>query len=1118
MKKFLLAVLILLALPSLTTAQTNTTADVDTIGQTQCTAVLNTNMRYRMRDSQTNNEVSALQDFLNVEGYLASQPTGFFGLATLNAVKKFQSASGFVATGYVGPLTRAKINAMSCGTGVTATPTQYTSVPTPQVSTRPIPPTQSSLPTGCSSTVGFSVTTGNRCNTPATPTISNFPAGCTSNIGYSSTTGQKCSAVIAVVPEVPVVATDIATADLKVNGSDGPLTLSLNQQVFLSWKTTGMRSCTLGNVNENPSNGTDTSISPIPLSGSMYAYYTGYNPAIMLSCFKTTDGSVSSGGDIVKLTYAPVPVATSTQMTTAYAITSISEIYPSYVAGAPISIQIKTIGGEGDGTPATSDKGYNIQAYVFNASDTGFANYLTPNPAYSYNGTYNASTGYWSVQMNAPSTPGSYNLRVVLYCSRFGTTCYNAGGHGTESVKIIPFTVQGAVTTAVPTVEVIGSPKLALQYDSTNKESALTASYTLKAMAPAGSDFKLYKYGAFDADMYAFLVSLSNAKNANGWQSNGNYYLVSGNVTDNGTHWVIPGGQTATFNLTANMPNPNALFAGSYNATLSIYKPAGGSTGATAAVVTGNTTTNTVTIIGERAPYLTGATQPTSAGQPLDIVQITGVRFASYGGNTVVFNGTRFTPEISASDIGPILMFAPSKYGVTGSGVYPVQVITAEGASNAVNVNILGSSVATTAAITSPLTVMANTPFTVSGTASPAGSVIEFLFGNNGGSGSALVLSNGTWSMYWGGTGLSAGSYPITISSRSSSGATGAVLATGTLVVGSPSFPTVEFIGTPTLTLQYDSVGKEAALVGTAVVKVTAGSLPVAFNALGGAGKSVYFSLYNATRGESSGNYASSDSPALIPAGTSLTFTTTVSQTVKTLFAGAYTLVPEGLQYYVDGTYLAIPKSSLVNAVSSSPVTIIGETSPYITSAVADSSGVVGVVAWRLTSSSTVSFGGGTAVLPSAPSGSLWVMSFKPSQFGVISAGTYPLQISTSEGASNIVYVNVSAPVAQAPASTQYASVIGSFATVPTQQAPAVVPTSTFEYAWDRNLEVNSPYADDISALQTALTKEGVYNGEVTGGFYAQTYTAVKEFQTKYGIESTGFVGPATRAKLDELY
>lgn len=63
---------------------------------------------------------------------------------------------------------------------------------------------------------------------------------------------------------------------------------------------------------------------------------------------------------------------------------------------------------------------------------------------------------------------------------------------------------------------------------------------------------------------------------------------------------------------------------------------------------------------------------------------------------------------------------------------------------------------------------------------------------------------------------------------------------------------------------------------------------------------------------------------------------------------------------------------------------------------------------------------------------------------------------------------------------------------------------------------------DDVKNLQIALANEG-FLGQVgfygfTGFFGTQTLDAVKRFQKKYGILSTGFVGKLTRAKLNELY
>ena len=75
-----------------------------------------------------------------------------------------------------------------------------------------------------------------------------------------------------------------------------------------------------------------------------------------------------------------------------------------------------------------------------------------------------------------------------------------------------------------------------------------------------------------------------------------------------------------------------------------------------------------------------------------------------------------------------------------------------------------------------------------------------------------------------------------------------------------------------------------------------------------------------------------------------------------------------------------------------------------------------------------------------------------------------------------------------------------------------------FTYVWSNDLQIGSPYSADVKALQTALTKNGVYTGEITGGFYDQTYLAVKKFQQKYDINSTGYVGLQTRTKLNSLF
>lgn len=124
MKKYIigLVVLSLFIIPSLSLAQIS---DVDpNPTASDCVSLQSSGLRYRSRDANTNGEVSLLQDFLQTKGYLNSEPTGYFGILTLKAVKDFQKDSGITPTGYVGAITKAKISSLTgCdGTIIITTP------------------------------------------------------------------------------------------------------------------------------------------------------------------------------------------------------------------------------------------------------------------------------------------------------------------------------------------------------------------------------------------------------------------------------------------------------------------------------------------------------------------------------------------------------------------------------------------------------------------------------------------------------------------------------------------------------------------------------------------------------------------------------------------------------------------------------------------------------------------------------------------------------------------------------------------------------------------------------------------------------------------------------------
>jgi hypothetical protein len=109
---------------SVVTSKATLTGDIDPNQTSTCLSLQSTLLRYKATDQMTNGEVSTLQDFLISVGFLKTQATGYFGLGTFSAVKQFQKSVGLSSSGYVGPVTKAKIKEMSCSTSVSDQPTQ----------------------------------------------------------------------------------------------------------------------------------------------------------------------------------------------------------------------------------------------------------------------------------------------------------------------------------------------------------------------------------------------------------------------------------------------------------------------------------------------------------------------------------------------------------------------------------------------------------------------------------------------------------------------------------------------------------------------------------------------------------------------------------------------------------------------------------------------------------------------------------------------------------------------------------------------------------------------------------------------------------------------------------
>lgn len=85
------------------------TTNVEGTTNPPTTGVLTKNLYWGSRGDQ----VMLLQNILISQKYLKINPTGYFGLATVRAVMKFQRDYNIRTTGYVGPLTREKLNNIS---------------------------------------------------------------------------------------------------------------------------------------------------------------------------------------------------------------------------------------------------------------------------------------------------------------------------------------------------------------------------------------------------------------------------------------------------------------------------------------------------------------------------------------------------------------------------------------------------------------------------------------------------------------------------------------------------------------------------------------------------------------------------------------------------------------------------------------------------------------------------------------------------------------------------------------------------------------------------------------------------------------------------------------------
>ena len=87
------------------------------------------------------------------------------------------------------------------------------------------------------------------------------------------------------------------------------------------------------------------------------------------------------------------------------------------------------------------------------------------------------------------------------------------------------------------------------------------------------------------------------------------------------------------------------------------------------------------------------------------------------------------------------------------------------------------------------------------------------------------------------------------------------------------------------------------------------------------------------------------------------------------------------------------------------------------------------------------------------------------------------------------------------------------------QQQGTTTTTTTWCHTFNTNLGYSNSGTSEVANLHIALQKQGISYSPDTINIYSQgTSKAIVAFQLKYGISQTGYIGTATRAKLNALY
>ncbi len=230
-------------------------------------------------------DIRRLQVVLGQEGFGYLGATGYYGPATRNVIKIFQSKYGINQTGAVGPITLSRMKSLWCGRGGYVVDNSsnynqgyysnnYSNGPL-DVTIAPINSSGNNVTLGWSSPNAYVCDINGVSVQPNGQQIFNITAETTFTINCSGNGSGRATKTIVIKPNQ-------TTSNLPyINLSINPTSALVNTYATLYWTSTNTSSCSLNGQS-------------VPVSGSQQILVTSSQVAYQLSCISSTGLSTSS--------------------------------------------------------------------------------------------------------------------------------------------------------------------------------------------------------------------------------------------------------------------------------------------------------------------------------------------------------------------------------------------------------------------------------------------------------------------------------------------------------------------------------------------------------------------------------------------------------------------------------------------------------------------------------------------------------------------------------------------------------------------------------------------------------------------------------------------------------